>query len=269
MDRHIAGAAFVVIAVLAGCSGGGGEEQPNLGDGTGEDGGSGGASPPGVIFWPTSMTYSTWEDWGGRGWYLTATVTPVPSEPPYASVVDSGTAFVAGSPLTGTTVRTGSYRFTAMMKNELEPGPYTGTLTVKLCHDALCADPYAFPESTIPYVITVLDVVSGLDPLTAVVTIDDAVVADTNEGMSGDVRTYSITMESGHTVELVPSLPFYTQSAYVDDPSVAMTMLPPSDPGTVRAALAFASPTAQSGSAVLSGRGDGGRTVRLTVNLTP
>jgi hypothetical protein len=49
---------------------------------------------------------------------------------------------------------------------------------------------------------------------------------------------------------------------------MVITMLPPSQAGTIRAMVSLAS-GATSGSATLSGRAEDGRTVRLTVNVVP
>ncbi len=106
-----------------------------------------------------------------------------------------------------------------------------------------------------------------VEPDDAFVKIDGA-VANATEALSGGVRTYTMTMQTGHTVALEPATPFLSYSASYDS-WVAVTMLPPSPPGTLRATVAFSpSSTESTGSAVLSGRAEGGGTVRLNVNLT-
>lgn len=261
MDHRIASAVLVITAALAGCGGdGGGQDGQDQTDGTLQ-----------ITYSPNPIAFSTWQDWSGRQAYVTATVRPVPAELPHVYVLDSGAVFVAGTVAitgVGSGSSSASFRAGLPINNGLAPGAYQGTLTVKICRDADCTQPYALSQSTLPYDITVLPVTAGLPPLIADVKIDGALVADTNPGLSGDVRTYSVTMVSGHTVELEPSLPFLTVSAYVDS-SVVLTMLAPSQPGGIRATVAFSSQSAATtGYAVLTGRADGGRTVRLTVNLT-
>jgi hypothetical protein len=222
-----------------------------------------------VTFSPSAITFTTWDDWNGKRAYLAATVTPVPTDSAYVIVEDSGEAFVPGDVIV---MAAGPETFEASLpiKDVLLPGTHSGTLTVKICRDPACAQPYPLSRSTVPYDVTVLPVAQTPVVPTAVVKIDGAEVANSNEGTSGIERTYSVTMVSGHTVELEPSLPFLTRTpesnGYVP---VTVSMPPPSQPGGLRATVAFTPETSAATTSVqLVGRVEGGGTVRLTVNLT-
>jgi hypothetical protein len=257
MDRQSRFAASLVLAVgvaLAGCGGGG-------------DGAlaAGGGDVLQVTFTPQPLVFSTFEDWFGRRVYETVTVSPVPTETPYVFVTDSAATFVAGT-ITVTALGGNSFRASLPIRDGLAPGTYSGTLTVQICRDAACADPYVLSDATLSYSITIRPVIAGLPPLTATVSVDGVATTDVSEGLAGSVRTYTISIRSGQTVELVPSVPFVSVSTWNN--GTVITMLPPGQAGTIRATVSLAS-GATSGSAELSGRADDGRTVRLTVNVVP
>jgi hypothetical protein len=254
MNRRIAGA-FVAVIAFAGCGGGGSDGQAD--------------NTIHVTFNATSLTFPTWDDWPASGAYVKATVSPLPSQQPYVFLLDSGSAFVPGTAVV-TALGGGTFGMMVDINPALAPGEYRGTLTVKLCHDPACTQPYALSGGTLPYDITVLHAVPGLTPPTATVTIDDVTVASTNGVLNGaGVQTYTVSMASGHTVELLPSMPFLTLGIYRSDTNaVSYTPRAPTQPGAWRATLSL-SPGATTGYAILEGRSDGGGTVQLTVNLTP
>lgn len=252
MNRRIAGAALAVTVALVACGGGG--------DGGGGDG------PLQVTFSPASIVLPTWDDWFGRHATVTATLSPLPSGGVYVYVLDSAATFSPGAlsvyPVPGSS---SSFWTNVPVKDGLAPGDYLGTLTLKICKDAGCTQPYALSRSTVPYDVTVMHAIAGTTPATAQVKIDGSDVA-ASEALVGDVRTYTVTMQTGHTVQLLPSSPFLTRSVY-DMSQTSVAILAPGPSGDLRATVAFSSGVPTTGFAKFEARSDGGGTVHLVVNL--
>jgi hypothetical protein len=179
-------------------------------------------------------------------------------------VLDSAATFSPGALSVYPVPGTSSFWTNVPVKDGLAPGNYLGTLTLKICKDAGCTQPYALSRSTLPYDVTVMHAIAGTTPPTGVVKIDGLDVAAT-EALAGDVRTYTVTMQTGHTVQLVPSAPFLTRSVY-DMSQTSVAILAPTS-GYLRATVAFSSGVPTTGFAKFEARSDGGGTVHLVVNL--
>lgn len=254
-DRLGIGCAAVaaVCVALAGCGAGG-------------DGGSG-ANVINVRFSPPTLTGPVFDDEVGVAFCERATLSPVPSETPYVKFTDSGATFAPGM-LTVTAVSSDTFQTCIPLANGgLSVGTHTGTLTVQICKDAACAQPYTLSSSTIPYAITMYHVVPGLPPLDAAIYVNGVAPANVNAGVvNTNVRTYSLAVRSGDLIEVDPTEP-QVLAYYMDAVSISLGFAG-TVPGSLRVTPQLAAGAA-SGSVQVGMRAADGRTIKVTINATP
>ncbi len=168
-------------------------------------GGSGGGGMS-VTFIPSKATDSVFEDeTDGHLVQAGALLSPVPTEYAYLYLSDPGGTFREGE-IDWTYEGSGFFEASAPLNGGLAPGDHSGSVALAFCKVSDCTQSYGtFP---LPYRITVMPVIQGLDPLTAVIEIGGAAATDVNEGLSNGVRTYSIRAALGQVIEITPSQPF-------------------------------------------------------------
>ena len=210
MSRSIAAVALgILVATSAGCGGGG-------------DGDQGGMH---ISFNPSHLSgyFPVWE-LGTTQLLVTGAVSPAPSGTAYVDVLDSGSLIVLASVgISGNA--DGSFTATLPLRGDLAPGTHTGSLTVKICRDNLCANPYQLDGGTIPYAITVTPEVTTT--ATADLLVDGVTQTGTGGATDGfGVRNYSVSMPTGSLLEIDTSIPIMTWSGGgVGNPTVQITSM--------------------------------------------
>lgn len=239
---------LAIAGAVAGCGGGGSE-------GAGYD--------LQITYARKPLTAGVFDDAIGQTVCEAVTVSPVPAAPT-VRVLDSGGTFTSGP---ASLFEIGSGRFIACvpMAYPLVAGSHTGTLTVEVCKDLGCAQLYWLSDPSLPYQVTVWHVVAGLPPLTAVIKLDGVVTTDVNEGLTNDIRTYSVTMVSGQTIEVDPSEPFVLVS-FSGGATATLTFLGGTQAGGVLLSATLPTGVA-SGTNVLKGRSSDGRTIQVSLTV--
>lgn len=103
------------------------------------------------------LSDTRWSDETARVSSLYFDFSPAVEHGPYLRLQQSPPFFAAPSPtLSLFSVNRGSTGVALLpYPDGLAPGTYTGTLTVQLCGDVDCADPYALTSATVPYQVTI------------------------------------------------------------------------------------------------------------------
>lgn len=194
------------------------------------------------------------------------TLSPVPTQSVMVRVSDSGVAWRPG-PLSIARQPDGTFLACLQYQPALVPGFHTGTLTVELCKDATCAQPYTLSQSQLPYQVTVYHVVTGQPPLDAVIKLDGVVTTDVSPGVSGDERTYAVRMRSGQTLEVDSTEPFVTVSYNPSGSTASLSFVSMQQATVVMKATLPGG--LSSGTNELRGRTADGQTIRVGVTVTP
>jgi hypothetical protein len=244
--------AACLVAALAAC--GGGSDAP--------------ADPNAlqISYSSNPLRTSTFDDSLSSSPCERVTLSPVPTQSVTVRVTDSGATWQPG-PLSVYTQPDGTFLACLHYQSTLVAGSHTGTLTVQICKDTACAQPYTLSQPVLPYEVMVYHVVTGQPPLDAVIKLDGVVTPDVSAGVSGDVRTYAVTMRSGHTLEVDPSEAFvqvgYNRSGYTA-PLSMVSMQP-----TAVVVSATLPAGLSSGTNTLWGRSVDGQTIEVAVTVTP
>ncbi len=139
-------AALAAAFLLAACGGGGG----------------GGATeePIAMTFTPGTLTGTVFQGQGNVGlgtdvkYRLTARLSRVPTSTTYVLVLISGKGFLSEVvPVVDN--GDGSFSTSLPADSSLAPGTYAGTITVTLCHDAACRQPYPLTGNSLTYSVKV------------------------------------------------------------------------------------------------------------------
>ena len=175
--------AVAFLLGVAGCGGGG------------EDGGGDGSIQ--VTCSPARITtyLTSWET--GQGLVVRASLSPVPGTS-YPQILDSGSVLVAGSTYV-TENSDGTFSANLPIRNDLAPGTYTGTFTLRLCKDYACTGTYPLTGNVVPYTI------KKTPPATTTATADfkvDGVSAGTGGAVDGNgVKHYAVSVPTGSVLE--------------------------------------------------------------------
>jgi hypothetical protein len=129
-----------------------------------------------------------------------ATISEPINETVYVVVRDNAQGF-QGSTISITQLTGDRFQATLQPNAELEPGTYTGQLTLLLCKDSACNNTYSLTGQTLPYSMTIT-------PQLAVDVYVDGVLAGTVK--SGEVDL-PISIASGSQLELKSSIPMMMQ----------------------------------------------------------
>jgi hypothetical protein len=135
-------AASLLLALMA-CGGGGDGSTP--GDLN---------SPIAIRFNPTTAQENVTRSGNLYTMLVTARLSHAPSGPAYAYVIADAPVLTPGATVV-TRNADGSYTASLPVAASLPSGVHTGNLTLELCKDAACTQPYALTGATLPYVITV------------------------------------------------------------------------------------------------------------------
>ncbi len=137
-------AALAAAFLLAACGGGGG----------------GAEQPIALTFTPGTLTGTAFQGQGNVAlgtdvkYRLTARLSQVPTTTTYVQVLIAGQGFLPGAIPVGDN-GDGSFSASLPADTSLEPGTYAGTITVTLCHDAACRQPYALTGNSLAYSVRV------------------------------------------------------------------------------------------------------------------
>jgi hypothetical protein len=247
MDRRSVVGAFLAAALLA-CGGGGDEDTLQ------------------ISYSSTPLSRTMFADDAGSVTLIEkGTVSPVPTEPVFVRVLDSGAS--AGAVFTTVTLTVhadGTFEASLPTRRGIAAGIYTGALTVQLCKDASCTAQYRLSQPSLPYEIRVLPVVAGLPPLDAAIEIDGVAVAETGPAVdSSGARTYAIRARRGQVVEITPATQLLRVSVSPPGTSVRPTSMQPGpDVGYLVTIGADANAVVY-----FEGRAEDGR--KMTVAITP
>ncbi|HEY6003635.1 MAG TPA: hypothetical protein VIV57_12230 [Anaeromyxobacter sp.] len=243
-------AAFGIAYALAGCGGGAGNDAERLQ----------------LTFEQKPYVIELFDDTLAIPVCMKVTVQPVPSAVPTVRIADSGATYVPGA-LDFFGLGGATFMACPSFQPSLAAGTHTGTLTVTICKDPGCAQPYSLSDPSLPYSVTVWHVVPGLPPLTATLKIDAVVTADVNEGLQNDVRTYAVSLVSGQTIEVDPSEPFVLIEVDNHGTAARLTSVSHPLPGSVLATATLPDGFT-SGTVDLIGRSQDGRTIKVSIAVT-